>query len=120
MDEYKLPPIPLPDDYQIPTSNELDWLRVEVIILIVIYCVTIGFVLHNIVRYLWLQRKFRMFQITIFYFLALSVLAFRIWQYIGTLKLYKSMQEFLAYSVFEILRRDYYNEVEMIRRIGDC
>ena len=122
-ESYSFPPLPpgveLPEGYQIPTVEQIQGLKIEAYILLVIYFMTVLFVLHNIVRYLWLQYKFKVFQISIFYILALCVLTFRIWQYIGTIVLYQDIQEFLGYtSYFKILARDYKPEVGMVRRIG--
>ena len=98
MDLKHVSPLPaLPDGYQIPTSEQIQGLKIEVYILLVIYFTTILFVIHNIVRYLWLQYKFKVFQILIFYILALCVLIFRIWQYIGTIMLYNDIQGFLVF-----------------------
>ena len=108
----------MPGGYQIPTEEQIQRLKIEVYILIVIYMVTILFVIHNIVRYLWLQYKFKVFQISIFYILALCVLIFRIWQYIGTLILYTDLQDFLCLGYFKILAKDYKPEIDMVRHIG--
>ena len=62
LNEVDLKPIPeLPEGYSIPTKEQIRGLRIEVIILIAIYVITIGFVFHNIIRYLWFQRKYRVF-----------------------------------------------------------
>ena len=108
----------MPEGYQVPTEEQIQRLKIEVYILIVIYMVTILFVIHNIVRYLWLQYKFKVFQISIFYILALCVLIFRIWQYVGTLILYTDLQDFLCLGYFKILAKDYKPEVDMVRHIG--
>ena len=121
---FTLPPLPtgviLPAGYQVPTSSQIRGLQIEVYILLAIYFVTILFVVHNMVRYLWLQYKFKVFHISIFYILALCVLVFRIWQYVGTLILYQDILGFLAYtSWLKILAKpDYKPEIDMVRRIG--
>ena len=63
LDDVDLPhDIPeIPDDYCIPTKEQIKGLRIEVIILIIIYFITICFVLHNMIRYLWFQGKYRVF-----------------------------------------------------------
>ena len=56
-ENFTLPPLPpdeIPPGYQIPTYEQIQGLKIEVYILLAIYFVTILFVLHNIVRYLWL------------------------------------------------------------------
>ena len=59
--EIELPDPTLPDGYQIPTVDQIQGLRIEVDILIGIYLITLGFVFHNIIRYLWKQRKYQVF-----------------------------------------------------------
>ena len=114
------PGIPdLPPDYQIPTEDQLKGLKIEVIVLICVYTVALGFVFHNIIRYLWFQRKFRVFQISIFYVLSLMVITFRILQYSGSIKLYNSIDEFLYEDgLVKILFKNFQPEVSLVRQIG--
>ena len=57
-ENFALPPLPpgidIPPGYQIPTYEQIQGLKIEVYILLAIYFLTILFVFHNIVRYLWL------------------------------------------------------------------
>ena len=68
----------LPQGYCVPSHDQVVNLRIESYTLIGVFMITIGLVLHNIIMYLWIQRKYRVLQISVFYFFALLVLVFRI------------------------------------------
>ena len=76
----------------------------------------VDLVAHNIIQYLWIQRKYRVLQISVFYFFAQLVLVFRICQYAYTLRLLNHFQT--PETLFKILTADYAEEVYICRSIG--
>ena len=68
------------------------------------------------IKYLWIQRKYRVLQIAVFYVFALLVLVFRICQYAYTLRLLSYMLDFD--TLRKIIKQDFAPEVYVFRRIG--
>ena len=58
----------------LPTYNELIALNVELSLLILIYFLTIFFALHNILMYLWKQKRYKICLLAFFYMFSLIVL----------------------------------------------
>ena len=74
--------------YKPPTSGQLTGLTVEVSIMIAIYTLTLIFTIHNIVQYIWRQRRYKNWLISLFYILSVIVLVSRIFYFSYVLNFY--------------------------------
>ena len=79
----------------------------------------IVFVIHNIIRYMIIQKRYKSWLISIFYFLSTVVLVARICQYCYTIKLYTQLDTlFNKTSHFHLLFEDFTPLINLVRHLG--
>ena len=79
----------------------------------------LGFTVHNIVKYVVMQKRYKSWLVVIFYVLSVIVLISRILQFMITTYFYSYLDKiFNQFTTRELITTDYNDMVDIFRKIG--